>query len=57
MPGVKLKKYKLKCFSQPESINGKYNPNNHIAIIEDGLEELSFIDEKPTFLTIILIFL
>ena len=52
LPGVKLKKYKLKCFSQPESINGKYNPNNHIAVIEDGLEELSFIDEKATFLTI-----
>ena len=49
---AKPKKYKLKCFLQPSTIDGKYNQNNHIAIIEDGFEELSFIDDTPTFLTI-----
>ena len=49
---AKPKKYKLKCFLEPSTINGKYNPNNHIAIIEDGFEELSFIDDMPTFQTI-----
>ena len=49
---AKPKKYKLKCFLEPSTINGKYNPNNHIAIIEDGFEELSFIDDMPTYQTI-----
>ena len=49
---AKPKKYKLKCFKEPATINGKYNPNNHIAIVEDGFEELTFIDDNPTFLTV-----
>ena len=49
---AKPKKYKMKCFNQPLTINGKYNPNNHIAIVEDGFEELTFIDDSPTFLTV-----
>ena len=49
---AKPKKYKLKCFSQPLTIEDKYNPNNHIAIIEDGFEELSFVDDLATFFTI-----
>ena len=48
----KLIKYKLKCFCIPSTIDEKYNPNNHIVRTEDGYEELSFIDDKPTFLTI-----
>lgn len=49
---AKPKKYKIKCCNEPETINGKYNPNNHIVKTEDGFEELSFIDDTPTFLTI-----
>ena len=49
---AKPKKYKLKCFKEPLTINGKFNPNNHIAIVEDGFEELTFIDDSPTFLTV-----
>ena len=49
---VKPKKYKLKCFLEPSTLDGKYNPNNHIVVVEDGFEELSFIDDTPTFLTI-----
>lgn len=49
---AKPKKYKLKCFCIPPTIDEIYNPNNHIVRTEDGTEELSFIDDKPTFLTI-----
>ena len=49
---AKPKKYRLKCFNEPQMIDGKYNTNNHIVLTEDGFEELSFIDDTPTFLTI-----
>jgi len=45
-------KYKLKCANQPMTIEGKYNPNNHIVIAEDGFKDLFFIDDLPTFLTL-----
>jgi hypothetical protein len=52
LPHAKPIKYKLKCFCIPQTINGKYNFNNHIIRTEDGFEELTFIDDKITFLTI-----
>ena len=45
-------KYKLKCANQPMTIEGKYNPNNHIVFAEDGFKDLFFIDDLPTFLTL-----
>ena len=45
-------KYKLKCANQPMTIEGKYNPNNHIVMAEDGFKDLFFIDDLPTFLTL-----
>ena len=45
-------KYKLKCANQPMTIEGKFNPNNHIVYAEDGFKDLFFIDDLPTFLTL-----
>ena len=52
LPQAKPSKYKLKCLCIPRTIDGKFNHNNHIIRTEDGFEELTFIDDKITFLTI-----
>ena len=46
------KKFKLKILSEPKNIKNKYNPHSHIITLEDGFNELSFLDNFDSIYTV-----
>ena len=52
IPKPKPKYYKIKLLNELNEIKGKKNPKNHIISIEDGSDQMKYINEYPTLYTI-----